>query len=57
MHVSSPDFFSTKLKCKDFVDIDLVEGSGCATGQYAAEIFAYLRDAEVRWLCAAKLYL
>ena len=50
MHISSPDPFSTNLKCKDFVDIDLGEGSSCATGQYATEIFAYLKDAEVRVL-------
>lgn len=47
MLVSSPDFFTSQLKCKEFVDIDLGEGSSCSTGQYATEIFTYLREAEV----------
>lgn len=48
MHISSPDMFVSKLQCKEFVDIDLVEDSNCpASREYAHEIFAYLREAEV----------
>lgn len=48
MHVSSPDLLASKLQCKAFVDIDLVEDANCgATGEYANEIFSYLKEAEV----------
>lgn len=48
MNVSSPDLYN-KLCSKEFVDIDLMEDSNCAiTGEYAHNIFSYLREAEVR---------
>ncbi len=49
MHVSSPDVFASQLRCKEFIDIDLLENPNCsATRDYANEIFAYLRGAEVK---------
>lgn len=48
MLVSSPDVFASKLQSKEeFVDIDLVKDSG-SIGEYADDIFSYLREAEVR---------
>lgn len=54
MNVSSPDLLSSsKLHKKEFVDIDLIEDSNCCTtGEYAGQIFAYLREAEVGLLNA-----
>ena len=47
MLVSSPDIFS-KPPREEFVDIDLVKDSHSAgTGEYASDIFSYLREAEV----------
>lgn len=49
MFVSSPDVFSSKFKSKEFVDIDLMEDSSSASaGEYASDIFSYLKEAEVR---------
>lgn len=53
MFVSSPDVFSSKFRSKEFVDIDLVKDSRSAgTGEYASDIFSYLREAEVRRYCS-----
>lgn len=51
MLVSSPDVFASKFQSKEeFVDIDLVENSSSgSTGEYASDIFSYLREAEVRF--------
>lgn len=49
MLVSSPDVFSSKFQSKEFVDIDLLKDSNSgSTGEYASEIFSYLREAEVK---------
>lgn len=49
MLVSSPDVFASKFQSKEFVDIDLVkDSSSTGTGEYASDIFSYLREAEVR---------
>lgn len=49
MLVSSPDVFASKFQSKkEFTDIDLVEDSSSgSTGEYASDIFSYLREAEV----------
>lgn len=43
---SSPDTFSTLLQCNEVIDIDLL-GSCADSGEYAKEIFTFLREAEV----------
>jgi len=49
MNISSPDLYNSKSN-KDFVDIDLIEDMNCGVmGEYAHSIFAYLREAEVRF--------
>lgn len=49
MHVSSPDLFASKFQKKTFVNIDFIEDCNCCvTGEYASDIFTYLREAEVR---------
>lgn len=45
MHVSSPDMFAPKLQLNERLGMDLVEDS--TTREYAAEIFTYLKEAEV----------
>ena len=55
MHVSSPDLFAPGFQSKMFVDIDSIEDSNVSTtGEYASEIFAYLREAEVRKIVRLK---
>ncbi len=49
MHLSSPDHLNTSLMCTEVVDIDQLEETSCTgCGEYARDIFAYLREAEVR---------
>jgi cyclin A len=46
MLVSSP----SGLACSETIDTDLVEDDACACcGDYARDIFSYLKEAEVRW--------
>ena len=49
MLLSTPE---SSLMCTEVVDIDQVEedDNGCC-GDYAKEIFSYLREAEVRFVC------
>ena len=49
MMLSSPDARNTSLMCTEVIDIDLLENNNCAVcGDYAKDIFTYLREAEVR---------
>ena len=50
MMLSSPDPLaaSSSLMCTEVIDIDLLEDNNCAVcGEYAGDIFAYLKEAEV----------
>lgn len=50
MLLSSPGpLDNTSLMCTEVIDIDLLEDNNCAVcGEYARDIFAYLREAEVQ---------
>lgn len=52
MMLSSPNPLasSSTLVCTEVIDIDLLEDNNCAVcGEYAGDIFAYLKEAEVRF--------
>lgn len=49
MHLSSPDGLRGSLMCMEVIDIDLLEDNNCAVcGEYANDIFVYLKEAEVK---------
>lgn len=54
MMLSSPNPLasSSTLVCTEVIDIDLLEDNNCAVcGEYAGDIFAYLKEAEVIVYC------
>lgn len=49
MLLSPPDPLNSSLMCTEIIDIDLLEDDNCAIcGEYARDIFSYLREAEVQ---------
>lgn len=49
MLFSSPDMMNTSLMCTEVIDIDVLENNCCAAcGEYAKDIFSYLRESEVK---------
>ena len=52
MLFSSPDMINTSLMCTEVIDIDVLEDNCCAAcGEYAKDIFSYLRESEVKTTC------
>eukprot|EP00731_Ephydatia_muelleri_P031178 Em0022g692a len=50
MLFSSPDMINTSLMCTEVIDIDVLEDNCCAAcGEYAKDIFSYLRESEVKF--------
>ena len=58
MLLSSPDPLNSSLMCTEIIDIDLLEDDNCAIfGEYARDIFSYLKEAEVESYLSSVFYL